>query len=359
MADRGRYRYIRSRAQNVERAGSMGVAMRSAGTKAIATAGLAIALALAMPSGAQSMTASEWSAEFYRDHPLVGAHWSSHDERTLGTQEALDRLAAADVVILGEIHDNPDHHRLQARMLQALVERGWRPAVVFEMIPHDLQDTLDAHLRDSPGDADGLGRAVGWEERGWPDWSMYQPIAEVAIGNQLAIRAGGLSQDLQRKLSREGADALDRQDRQRLGLMHELPSEAAALLDEALFRSHCDLLPRHVLPAMRLVQWARDGAMAAAIEQAAEDGPVVLIAGAGHARRDWGVPAQLAARDASLDVATVALVEVTADMSDAREYLPAGAGQSPVYDLLVFTPRADRDDPCEALRDHLDREPAP
>jgi uncharacterized iron-regulated protein len=319
---------------------------------------LSLALAFAMPPGSQAMAGDEWSAELYRDHPLVGAHWSSHEERALPAPEAIDRLAAADVVILGEIHDNPDHHRLQARMLQAIVDRGRRPAVVFEMIPHDLQDTLDAHLRDSPGDADGLGRAVGWEERGWPDWSMYQPIADVALRNHLAIRAGGLSQDLQRQLSREGADALDRQDRQRLGLMHELPSEAAASLDEVLFRSHCDLLPRHVLPAMRLVQWARDGAMAEAIEQAANDGPVVLIAGAGHARRDWGVPAQLAARDARLDVATVALVEVTADMSDPGEYLPAGAGLSPVYDLLVFTPRADRDDPCEALRDHLDREPA-
>jgi uncharacterized iron-regulated protein len=336
----------------------MGVAMRSAGSRALATAVLlGLSLALAMPSGSQAMASSEWSAELYRDHPLVGVHWSSYDDRALSTQEALDRLAAADVVILGEIHDNPDHHRLQANILQALVNRGRRPAVVFEMIPHDLQDTLEAHLRDNPQDADGLGSAVGWEERGWPDWSMYQPIAEVAVRNHLAIRAGGLSQDLQRKLSREGADGLDREDRQRLGLMHELPSEAAASLDEALFRSHCDLLPRHVLPAMRLVQWARDGAMAEAIETAAEDGPVVLIAGAGHARRDWGVPAQLAARDAGLDLATVALVEVTAEMSDAREYLPAGAGQSPVYDLLVFTPRADRDDPCEALRDHLDREP--
>jgi uncharacterized iron-regulated protein len=301
---------------------------------------------------------SERPAELYHDHPLVGTIWSSHDHRPLSRAEAYDLLVQSDVVILGEIHDNPHHHRLQAEILQALVDRGQQPTVVFEMIPEDLQDELDAHLDKHPDDAEGLGLAVSWEERGWPDWRIYQPIAEVAIANRLEIRAGGLSEALQRRLAKEGTDAVDQRERERLGLETEMSSKAASLLDELLFRSHCGVIPREALASMRLIQRARDGAMADAIEKAAEDGPVVLIAGAGHARRDWGVPAQLAARDAGLEITSFALVEVRPELTQPSTYLPAGTGAAPVYDLLVFTLPAQRDDPCAILKDQLENSSA-
>ena len=44
--------------------------------------------------------------------------------------EALDHLAAARIVILGEIHDDPAHHANQARAVSALHPR----ALVFEML---------------------------------------------------------------------------------------------------------------------------------------------------------------------------------------------------------------------------------
>ena len=45
-----------------------------------------------------------------------------------------DIAAARDFVLLGEKHDNPDHHRLQAWMIDALVARGRRPAIAMEML---------------------------------------------------------------------------------------------------------------------------------------------------------------------------------------------------------------------------------
>jgi hypothetical protein len=99
--------------------------------------------------------------------------------------------------------------------------------------------------------------------------------------------------------------------------------------------------------------------LADAIEKAAEDRPVVLIAGAGRARRDWGVPAQLAARNAGLEITSVALVEVSPELTQPSTYLPAGTGAAPVYDLLVFTLPAQRDDPCAILKDQLRIHPRP
>lgn len=295
------------------------------------------------------------AAELHRDHPLVGTFWSAHERRSLASEEAFDLLAEADLVILGETHDNPDHHRFQADALAALAARGRHPSVVFEMIPQGLQPRLDAHLRAHPDDIDGLGAAVDWEQRGWPDWRIYQPIAEVAAEHGLELRAGALDDDVQRLLTRQGADALGEDERNRLGLMHELSPEAAASLDETLYLAHCELIPREALPAMRLIQWARDGAMAHAVETAIERGPAVLIAGAGHARHDWGVPAQLSARGAGFDVASVAIMEVVPGDVDPAGYLPDDAGDRPAFDVLVFTPRTERDDPCAALEKRLER----
>ena len=44
--------------------------------------------------------------------------------------DALDTLPAVDVFVLGEVHDNPAHHRHQARVLRAIAPA----AVVFEML---------------------------------------------------------------------------------------------------------------------------------------------------------------------------------------------------------------------------------
>ena len=45
----------------------------------------------------------------------------------------------ADIVVLGEIHDNPEHHRVQAEIVAALAPA----ALVFEMIPQELEAELN------------------------------------------------------------------------------------------------------------------------------------------------------------------------------------------------------------------------
>src|SRR5262247_1489436 len=40
------------------------------------------------------------------------------------------QLSGPTLALLGEVHDNPEHHRLRAAALQQAFERGWRPAVV-------------------------------------------------------------------------------------------------------------------------------------------------------------------------------------------------------------------------------------
>ncbi|MDZ7711593.1 MAG: hypothetical protein U5L06_00005, partial [Rhodovibrio sp.] len=55
------------------------------------------------------------------------------------------------------------------------------------MIDQSQAPALEAYLNQHPRDAEGLGPAVKWEERGWPSSDGYRPIAEAA-----AMEAAGL-----------------------------------------------------------------------------------------------------------------------------------------------------------------------
>ena len=69
-------------------------------------------------------------------------------------------------------------------------------------------------------------------------------------------------------------------------------------------QAHCDALPEDMLPGMVAVQRLRDAVLARAVVRAMDDtgGPVAVITGNGHARRDWGMPAMLARAAPDLDV---------------------------------------------------------
>jgi uncharacterized iron-regulated protein len=113
-------------------------------------------------------------------------------------------LARAHFLLLGERHDNPDHHRLQAEVLRSLIALGRRPAVGFEMFGLDDAAAIAKHLAAAPKDAAGLGGAVNWNQRGWPDWAMYQPIAEAALEAKLRIVATNLPLATARKMRSDG-----------------------------------------------------------------------------------------------------------------------------------------------------------
>ncbi|HEY2365550.1 MAG TPA: ChaN family lipoprotein, partial [Polyangiaceae bacterium] len=190
-----------------------------------------------------------FSTTLHADHPLVGKAW---DEKTRAfvPPDAADK-AALDVpfVLLGEKHDNADHHRLQARALKAIVDHGRKPSVAFEMIDLDLQRAADAFTQSGSTDVDELGRVLEWDKRGWPAWNFYRPIFEVVVAAHLKIVATGLSHDQARRVVREGPGSLPEEIAERVKLLPLEPA-AAASLDEEIKASHCGMLPDAMVPPM-------------------------------------------------------------------------------------------------------------
>ncbi|MBI2017053.1 MAG: ChaN family lipoprotein, partial [Candidatus Rokubacteria bacterium] len=241
-----------------------------------------------------------------RDHPLAGRIWDVGAGRFIDAAMLSERLARSRFVLLGEKHDNPEHHRLQASLLQAMVAAGRRPAVGFEMLTMDQAPALARHLAWAPGDAAGLGDAVEWKRSGWPPWELYEPIARVALAARLPIAATDLGRAAKDAVRRQGLGALPAALVALTGLNRPLAAETRAAMAAEIRDAHCGHAPEAMLDAMIAAQRARDAQMAERLTTAGGADGAVLIAGAGHGRKDWGVPVSLALVSPGATVISVA-----------------------------------------------------
>lgn len=242
----------------------------------------------------------------------------------------LDGLPHADVVFLGEVHDNPDQHANQARAVAAI-----KPAaLVFEMLtPGQAEAGADAP-RD---DAGALGAALDWAGKGWPDFAIYYPI--FAAAPDARLYGAGVPRDAARQAFGRGASAAFGPGAGRFGLDQPLPEDEQTTREAEQMEAHCNALPEEMLGGMVEAQRLRDAKLAQAAAQALADtgGPVAVITGNGHARRDRGAPRAL-----GLALPGVVMLSLGQFETDAP-----GA---PPYDLWLVTKAARREDPCKAFR---------
>lgn len=235
---------------------------------------------------------------------------------------ALDTLPEAEVYVLGEVHDNAQHHLNQARAVAAI-----KPAaVVWEMLGADK----GALVLPGAGMAD-LDAALGWTDSGWPEFSMYYPIFAAAGAAQ------HFGADVPRDaLKRAMAGAVEIEG---FGLDQPLSAQAQAAAEAEQAQVHCGALPAEMLPGMVAAQRLRDAALAQAAVRAMDQtgGPVVVITGWGHARRDTGVPAVLAQAAPGLRVLSLGQVE-------------GDPGPDAPFDLWITSPTRQGDNPCDAFQ---------
>ena len=300
-------------------------------------------------------SATSWKSPLGRNHPLTGRIWDVSSDRFIDRETLVERSARADFVLLGERHDNPDHHVLQGELLRSLIAVGRRPAVGFEMLGLDDASMIARHLAAAPNDAAGLGRAVNWDQRGWPDWAMYQPIAEAALQAKLRIIATNLPLTTARRMSRDGLAVLEPRVIRELGLAQPPPEPVFASMVADIRDAHCGYAPEKSLKAMVDVQRARDAQMAHSLIAAGEPGGAILVAGAGHVRNDYGIPVYLRQKTPDKRVISIAFVEIDNQKIEPQSYaLPYPDRRLP-FDYVWFTPRVDDEDPCEKFKSQFDR----
>lgn len=235
--------------------------------------------------------------------------------QALTPAELVARLAREQRVIVGEQHDNADHHALQLWLLRSMAQVRPQGSLLLEMLNPDQQPRVDEVQRAVAGQRlpDNLPDALAWQA-GW-DWSLYGPLVSFALRQPYPLLAASLDRQELRAVYAK-APAL-------VGERSKARSVTEALAAQ-IRDSHCGQLPESQVPAMLAVQQQRDRRMAERL--LAAPAPALLLAGAFHGRRDLGVPLHLVDLDRKQEVAVLILAEqghqVAATSADYVWYTP-------------------------------------
>ncbi len=192
-------------------------------------------------------------------------------------QARLTALLPAELILLGEQHDAPEHQRLERQFVSWLAERGVLEALAIEM----AEQGRDTRVLPRDASEADVRAALAWDGLGWP-WTVYGPLVMAAVRAGVPVLGANLARVRMREAMRD--DALDAR----------VAPAVLAEQQQRIRQGHCDHLPETQILPMTRIQIARDLAMADTVARAVRRGrTVLLVAGNGHVQRDVGVPLHL------------------------------------------------------------------
>ena len=201
-------------------------------------------------------------------------------------------LARADVIFVGEQHDDPNTHRLEVAILDGLRRRGVKPTVSLEMFERDVQTLLDSYLAGKATEDELLKSS-----RPWPRYATdYRPIVELAKAEGWPVVASNVPRRHASSAAKTGQAAFDGlAPQERASIARELQCPHDAYFDRFAASMAAHPVPgsekltaderRASLERYYFSQCVKDETMAEAIAAASNargPGPVVHFNGAFH-----------------------------------------------------------------------------
>ncbi|GGO75631.1 hypothetical protein GCM10011348_00880 [Marinobacterium nitratireducens] len=248
---------------------------------------------------------------------------------TLSPNDLYERLQRQQLILIGEQHDNPEHHAVESLLLEALVTPGSH--AVLEMLTPNLpladlgvttsKDELEAALRDGT--------------RGW-NWDSYGHIYYQILQQGGKLVSGNLSGEEIQAIYRGEDDNLPQGE---LDSRAAIDDEVRRRTAEVIGEQHCNDIPAERLERMVEIQLARDARMANRLESYRGPKQAVLLSGSYHARKDTGVPMHL--KDGASAVLLLVPVENDGKVAGAQEVLSPA-----VADYIWFTSATEAKDYC-------------
>ncbi len=242
-------------------------------------------------------------------------------------EDVIASMQSADVVLLGEIHDNPRHHVVQTDAVAAIDPS----AMVWEMVTEEGAQRLAQKAVSNPEE---LSAILRWAESGWPPLSMYYPVFQAS---DAPVYGAMVPRTAARAAMERGAATALGADAARFGLTVPLPPAEQAEREADQLAAHCDAIPAESLPQLVAIQRLRDAVLARSVLRAVDEtgGPVVVITGNGHARKDRGVPTFLSRLRPGLKVFA---------LGQSEDGIVHGE-----FDAVIDSPTIEREDPCKAF----------
>lgn len=304
-----------------------------------------------------------------RQDPLIGTIVSSQTGKQVSYDLLLKKALAAEVVYLGEKHDNAEHHAHQRRLIKDLIQQGTSPILGFEFFSMEQTGALMRYVTQagSPhGDTHDhiaeqrLRRDLGWLSRSDESWEFYFSFIRLARENKLIVFGADLPREIVRRITRNGVDSLTAVE---LSLLRstDLRNEAyRELMYDAFKAAHCGFAHQEMQEKMYQAWLQRNDTMAFSLVQMHRqypDRPIVMILGNGHVEYNMAVYERATFLQPSLNQLNIGLQEISIHPAPLTDYLQTvtrkGREFPPPHDFLWFTQRSSYENPCETFHNQL------
>jgi uncharacterized iron-regulated protein len=131
--------------------------------------------------------------------------YDTHKKQFIDFETLASRLARADLVFVGEEHDDPATHRMELAILEGVARRRDSVTVAMEMFERDVQPLLNRYLDGNATEAELLQGARPWKN--YP--TDYRPLVELARARHWPVVASNVPRPMASMVSRTGFAGLD------------------------------------------------------------------------------------------------------------------------------------------------------
>ncbi|MGY3959126.1 ChaN family lipoprotein [Aeromonas popoffii] len=240
-------------------------------------------------------------------HYRLSAGQPDANQGELTLTQAVERVADADIVLVGELHTHSAVHLLQARLLAGLANTsqadGRGLALSMEQFSRADQPVLDAYLAGRIGEA-----ALIRDGNAWPNYqSDYRPLVEFARQQHLPVIAANAPKPLVSCVGQEGPAWLDKLPAHRRSqLARELTLTDDPYRQKFMVSLHHGDADDNARRFAAQTSW--DDTMAESMVDYLNSHPgqrIMHIAGNFHVEGGLGLASRIASRNPALKVALV------------------------------------------------------
>ncbi|MCP4521598.1 MAG: ChaN family lipoprotein [Cytophagales bacterium] len=217
-------------------------------------------------------------------------------------EKMLKKISKRDIVLFGELHNNPIAHWLQIELTKDLYQKR-KLILGAEMLERDNQDELNSYLK---GEINLY--QLDSSARLWANYKTdYAPLVDFAKDNQLPFIATNIPRRYASLVYKKGFEALDSLTIEEKSWIAPLPIAFDSELPN--YKKILSMMGNHGSPKLVMAQAIKDATMAHFILQNYEKGHLFLhYNGAYHSNNYEGIMWYLKKEEQDLNYGTISTV---------------------------------------------------
>jgi uncharacterized iron-regulated protein len=221
----------------------------------------------------------------------AGTIISASAQQPVSFDELINDLSGVQVIYIGEMHTDPAHHEIQAKIIKEIYRIRSQVAIGLEMIDRTYQPVLD---RWSEGDMDRQSflQKVHWYANWRFDFELYQNIFTFIKENKIKVFGLNIPFHIPPKIRVGGLENLSDDDKKHLPKTIDTSNQQHRAYIQPQFKRH-QTMDKERFPSFDyfyMVQCVWEEAMAETIAEQLGSEVMIVLAGNGHIIHKFGIP---------------------------------------------------------------------